>query len=230
MAWLRYLGYFVLVSLVTWGLTALEIAYPGSLKLQVFRDASDTLGTSEYSPIELIQPLILILCGVLMGWLAGHFPLQRPLALVFGGMAAIFIVREFDYFLDRWILDNFWQAVMAVIAALVIAYGVRQRRRLQLALAQVWPSPGLVLLFAGAVILFSFVRLVGHEPLWQSIMAPEYRRIVKLAIEEFIELIGYLFWLIGACEYAWQVRNIGQREPETRAVQRRRRHRLRRRH
>lgn len=228
MAWLRYLGYFVLISLVTWGLTAIEIAYPGSLKLQVFRDANDALGTSEYSPIELIQPLILIVCGALMAWIAAHFPLQRPLALVFGGMAAIFIVREFDYFLDIWIVDNFWQVVMAVIAALVIAYGVRQRRRLQLALAQVWPSPGLVLFFAGAVILFSFVRLVGHEPLWQSIMAPDYRRIVKLGIEEFIELVGYLFWLIGACEYALQVRGIAQHEPETRAV-RRRRHQLRRR-
>lgn len=229
MAWLRYLGYFVLISLVTWGLTAIEIAQPGSLKLQVFRDASDTLGTSEYSPIELIQPLILIVCGALMAWVAANFPLQRALALAFGGMAAIFIVREFDYFLDRWVLDNFWQAIVAVIAALIIAYGVRQRRRMQLALAQIWPSPGLVLLFAGAVILFSFVRLVGHEPLWQSIMAPDYRRVVKLGIEEFIELIGYLFWLIGACEYTWQVRSIAQREPETHGI-RRRRHRVRRRH
>jgi drug/metabolite transporter (DMT)-like permease len=153
--------------------------------------------------------------------------LQRPLALPFGALAAIFIVREWDYFLDRLIADNFWQVVAAIIAALSITYLVRQRRRLQFALARVWPSPGLVLIFAGAVILFSFVRFVGHEPLWQSIMGDDYQRVVMLGLEEFIELIGYLFWLIGAVEYAWQVRVIAQREPETAAV-RRRRHRLRR--
>ena len=115
-----------------------------------------------------------------------------------------------------------------MIAALIIAYLVRQRRRLQFALARIWPSPGLVLMFAGAVILFSFVHLVGHEPLWQSIMGDGYQRAVKLGLEEFIELVGYLFWLIGAIEYAWQVHAIAQREPETPAA-RRRRHRMRRR-
>jgi hypothetical protein len=228
MAWMRYLAYFLLISLVMWGLTALEVNYPGSLKLQVFTGDGDVLGTSEYSPIEMMQPLLLVVCGMLMAWVARYYPLQRPLALPFGGMAAIFIVREWDYFLDRLIADNFWQVITVVIAALIIAYLFRQRRRLQFALAQVWPSPGLVLLFAGAVILFSFVRFVGHEPLWQSIMGANYQRIVKLGLEEFIELIGYLFWLVGSFEYAWQVRYIGQRDPETPAM-RRRRHRLRRR-
>jgi drug/metabolite transporter (DMT)-like permease len=227
MAWLRYLAYFLLISLVTWGLTALEVTYPGSLKLQVFTGPDDTLGTSEFSPIEMMQPLVLAICGMLMAWVARFSPLQRPLALPFGALAAIFIVREWDYFLDRLIADNFWQVVAAIIAALSITYLVRQRRRLQFALARVWPSPGLVLIFAGAVILFSFVRFVGHEPLWQSIMGDDYQRVVMLGLEEFIELIGYLFWLIGAVEYAWQVRVIAQREPETAAV-RRRRHRLRR--
>jgi hypothetical protein len=225
MTWVRYLAYFLLITLLMWALTALEVNYPGSLKLHVLRDSGDVLGTSEYSVIELMQPLILMVCGMLMGWVARHYPLQRPLALPFGGMAAIFIVRELDYFFDRWVADNFWQIIMAVIAALIIAYLVRQRRRLQFALARVWPSPGLVLLFAGAVILFSFVRFVGHEPLWQAIMGDDYQRVVKLGLEEFIELVGYFFWLIGSFEYAWQVRQIALRDPATPAL-RRRRHRL----
>jgi hypothetical protein len=225
MTWVRYLAYFLLITLLMWALTALEVNYPGSLKLHVLRDSGDVLGTSEYSVIELMQPLILMVCGMLMGWVARHHPLQRPLALPFGGMAAIFIVRELDYFFDRWVADNFWQIIMAVIAALIIAYLVRQRRRLQFALARVWPSPGLVLLFAGAVILFSFVRFVGHEPLWQAIMGDDYQRVVKLGLEEFIELVGYFFWLIGSFEYAWQARQIALRDPATPAL-RRRRHRL----
>lgn len=228
MAWLRYLLYFLLITGTSWGFAALEVAFPGALKMQVFDGGGDQLGTSEYSPIEIVQPLILIVCGMLMGWVAMHHPLQRPLALPFGGLAAIFIVRELDYFLDRYVADNFWQVLMAIVASLVIAYVVRQRRRLPFALARIWPSPGLVLMFAGAVVLFSFVRFIGHAPLWQALMGDDYLRVVKLAVEEFIELLGYLFWLIGSFEYAWQVHAIAARDPETPAV-RRRRNRLRRR-
>ena len=92
---------------------------------------------------------------------------------------------------------------------------------MNIALGRLWPSPGLALMFAGSVILFAFVGLVGHEPLWQAILGDDYRRIVKLAVEEFIELIGYLLWLIGAIEYTYQVRSISMRDPRPLAVKRR---------
>ena len=102
-----------------------------------------------------------------------------------------------------------------------IAHTYRQRKRLNIALGRLWPSPGLALMFAGAVILFAFVRLVGHEPLWQAILGDDYRRIVKVAVEEFIELIGYLLWLIGSIEYTYQVRSLSMRDPQPVAVKRR---------
>ncbi len=92
---------------------------------------------------------------------------------------------------------------------------------MQIALARIWPSPGLTFLFCGAVILFAFVRLVGHEPLWMSILGDDYHRIVKLAVEEFIELIGYFLWMIGTIEYAFQARALAMAEPEPAARRRR---------
>lgn len=222
MAWFRYLLYFLLIALITWLLTQLEVAYPGSLRLHQFVDDSDVLGTSEFSPIEMMQPLLLLICGLLMTWVAQNCPSQRPLAILFGGLTLTFIVRELDYFLDRYVADNAWQLLIGVAGSLVIVYTFRQRRRLLIALARIWPSPGLALLFAGAVILFAFVQLVGHEPLWQAILGDQYRRVAKLAIEEFIELIGYLLWLVGAIEYALEARSIAMREPEPVAVKRRR--------
>jgi len=221
MAWFRYLLYFLLIALITWMLTQLEVVYPGSLRLQVFIGDGDVLGTSEYSPIEMIQPLILAVCGLLMGWVALNIPSQRPLAFPFGGLALAFLIRELDYFLDRYVADNLWQVLIAIAGALVIVYTYRSRRRLMIALARIWPSPALALLFAGAAILFAFVRLVGHEPLWQSILGDDYRRLVKLAVEEFIELIGYLLWLIGTIEYTYQARSMAEREPQAAAVRRR---------
>jgi len=221
MAIFRYVFYFLGIALFTWLLTMLEITSPGSLKLQVFAGPGDTVGTSEYSPIEIIQAGILFICGLLYAWVAKNCPSQRPIAILFGGMALAFIIRESDYFLDLFVTDNFWQLLMGIVTALVIVYTYRSRRRFRIAWLRMWPSPGLTLLFAGAVINFAFVLLVGHGPLWMAIMGDEYQRIVKLAVEEFIELIGYFLWLIGTIEYTYQARAIAMREPLPVAAKRR---------
>ena len=214
MDWFRYLMYFISIAFVTWALTQMEVASPGSLKLHIVMSDSDIYGTSEFSPVEIIQAIILAACGLIMGWVARYCPSQRPIAFGFGGLALIFLIRESDYFLDRYIADNFWQVLIGVLGALLIAYTYRHRKRLMIALARIWPSPGITLLFAGAVILFAFVPLVGHEPLWMSILDDAYQRIIKLAIEEFIELIGYFLWMIGTIEYALQARAIAFRAPQ----------------
>ncbi|HEX5765627.1 MAG TPA: hypothetical protein VFY27_08670 [Woeseiaceae bacterium] len=221
MALVRYISYFVGIALVTWLLTRMEINAPGNLRLQEFTYTGDTLGTSEFSPLELLQPFMLIICGLLYAWVAWHYPSQRPIAFGFGGLALAFTIRELDFFLDRYIVDNFWQVIVALVSALIITYTYRHRKRFRIAWLRLWPSPGLTLLFAGAVIQFAFVRLVGHEPLWMAILGDDYLRIIKLAVEEFIELIGYFLWTIGTVEYVFQVRVIATREPLHVAAKRR---------
>ena len=213
MVWPRYIFYFIGITFVTWMLTQLEISFPGSLKLHVMASPVDQIGTSEFSPIEIIQPIIIAVCGLLMLWVAEYCPSQRPIAIPFGGMALAFMIRELDYFFDRYLIDNLWQVLIGFAAAFDIVYTYRARKRLKIAWARIWPSPGIALLFAGSVILFSFVRLVGHEALWMSILDDGYRRIAKLAVEEFIELIGYFLWLIGTIEYTYQARAIAYKEP-----------------
>ena len=225
MAWIRYVAYIVAIAFITWALTQLELSSPGRLRLHVLPDATDVYGTSEYSPIEIIQAIILLVCGTIMAWVARYCPSQRPIAILLGGMALTFFIRELDYFLDRFLIDNLWQVLIAIVAALVIVYTYRHRRRLRIALARIWPSPGLTLLFSGAVILFAFVHFVGHEPLWMSILGDNYLRVIKLAVEEFIELSGYFLWMIGTIEYAFQARAIAYREPQPAARKRRERRR-----
>ena len=225
MVWIRYFVYFIAIAFVTWGLTQLELSSPGRLKLHVVLSETDIYGTSEFSPVEIIQAIILGACGIIMGWVAKYCPSQRPIAFGLGGMALAFLIRELDYFLDRFVADNLWQVLIVIVGALVITYTYRHRRRLRIALARIWPSPGLTLLFAGAVILFAFVRLVGHEPLWMSILGDAYQRVIKLAVEEFIELIGYFLWMIGTIEYAFQARAIAYRPPQPAAQRRRQKRR-----
>jgi hypothetical protein len=221
MAWIRFPIYFIAIALITWAITQLELSSPGSLKLHILVDETDVYGTSEFSPVEIIQAIILFTCGVIMAWVARYCPSQRPLAIPLGGLALAFLIRELDFFLDRYVIDNLWQVLVAISGSLVIAYTFRHRRRLRVALGRIWPSPGLTLLFSGAVILFAFVRLVGHEPLWMSILDEHYLRVTKLAIEEFIELIGYFLWMIGTIDYALQARAIAYRKPQAAARRRR---------
>ena len=221
MALVRYISYLLGITVFTWLLTWMEISAPGSLLFQVVEGGGDGIGTSEYSPVEIIQPFILSICGLLYSWVARDCPSQRPVAFAFGGFALIAIIRELDYFFDRMVADNFWQVLVAVVAALLIAYTYRHRRRFRIAWLRLWPSPGLTLLFAGATIQFGFGLFIGHEPFWEAIMGDDYQRIVKLAVEEMIELMGYFLWLIGTIEYAYQARAIAFREPQPAVAKRR---------
>ncbi|MBT8095509.1 MAG: hypothetical protein HKN35_08990 [Woeseia sp.] len=224
---IRYLLYFVGVAFLTWLLTLIEISSPGSLKLQVFTHADDVLGTSEYSPVETVQLGFLAICGMLYGWVAQYSPQQRPVALTFAGVAAMFFIRELDFFLDRYIIDNFWQVLVAVIAAVLIVYTWRHQKRLRLAWTRIWPSPGLTLLFAGFLVHFAFLPFVGHEPLWEAMLGDDYRRIIKITVEEFIELAGYFLWLVGTIEYTLQSRAYVSRDPQQQMLRRRKKRRRR---
>ena len=221
MAWIRYVLYFFGIASLTAVLVRLEVAHPGTLRLQEFVSNGDEYGTSEFSAVEIIQLLVLAACGLLMSWVARHSHTQRPLAFLFGGLALVFMVRELHYFFDQYVADNLWQVLAGIFGALLIAYCFRHLKRLNIALARIWPSPGLTLIFAGAVILFAYSMLVGHEPLWQAMLGDAYARIIKIAVEEFIELIGYLLWLIGTIEYVYQSKALLEREPKSAAVKRR---------
>jgi hypothetical protein len=225
MVWPRYIAYFVGITFLTWMLTQLEVSFPGSLELQVIENPSDTFGTSEYSPLEIIQPLILGVCGLLMAWVARYCPSQRPIAIPFGGVALAFLISELSFFLNHYVVNNLGQVFIVIVSALVIVYTYRARRRLRIAWARVWPSPAVAMIFTGAVISFAFVRLVGQEQLWMSILGSDYQHVVKVAVEEFIELIGYMLWLVGAIEYTYQARAIAYREPIPAAQRRRQKRR-----
>jgi type IV secretory pathway TrbD component len=221
MPWLRYLIYFAAIAFVTWALTQLELASPGSLSLQVLLSNAHSHGGIVYSPVAFIQAIILALCGAVMWWVARYCPTQQPIAVPLGGMALAFLTRELSYILDRYLIDNLWQVIIVVIGALLIVYLYRNYKRVQIALARIWPSPGLTLMFAGAAILFPFAWFVGDEALWMSIMGNDYRRVVALAVEEFIALMGYSMWMIGSIEYALQARAIAMAEPQPAARRRR---------
>ena len=121
MAWIRYLLYFVTITLITWLLTWLEVTYPGSLRLQEFADASDTLGTSEFSPLEIMQSMILIACGLMI--VRNSLQLERYQqgfelsALVYGGYGFTRLLA--------WVVDGQPPEAILVAAAIeLVLFGL----------------------------------------------------------------------------------------------------------
>ena len=52
-------------------------------------------------------------------------------------------------------------------------------------------------MMAGLIVLLIFSNLFGHEPFWQSVAGDGYSRVIKIAAEELVELLGYWLWLCG---------------------------------
>ena len=214
----RYLGYALAVMAVTTTLLGLAHWLPGSLQFDRMVPGI-TARTSEFSPIELLQNLLLLGCIAAFSWIALRDRLRRTLAIAFIALFGVCLVRELDFFLDFYVVDNLWQVLGAIILSVALVYIGRHRDRLEQGWRRSWPSAGLALILGGLILLFPYAQLIGHEPLWEGIMGDNYVRVVKVIVEEFIELGAYGLMAIGSAEflYAWS------RLPRTRTLHSQRR-------
>jgi hypothetical protein len=215
---IRYLGYGLLVMAVTSAMLGLAYWLPGSLQFDRLVPGIN-VRTSEFSPVELLQNVLLLWCLAAFGWIALRDRLRRPLTVAFAAMFGVFLVRELDFFLDFYVIDNLWQVLCAVILSVALVYIGRHRERLEQGWRRSWPSAGLALILGGVILLLPYAQLIGHGPLWQGIMGDNYVRVVKVIVEEFIELGAYGLMAIGSAEflYAWS------RLPRTRTLHSQRR-------
>ena len=222
---LRYFAYATLIAGAAAGLLWVALRWPGGLLLNFVVGEEDTLGTSEFSPVEQLQHLLLLLSAGIFAWVAIRDRLRRPMCVGFIALFLIGFIRELDFFLDRYATDNLWQVLCTIVLALATVYIYRHRKRYLIGWRRTWPSVGLAIIFGGMLLLVPYSLIVGNESLWQAIMGDAYARVAKMAAEEFIELGGYLLIFIGSIEflYTWV------RLPETRSLNTRPRRRKRKR-
>ena len=222
---LRYFAYATLIAGAAAGLLWVALRWPGGLLLNFVVGEEDTLGTSEFSPVEQLQHLLLLLSAGIFAWVAIRDRLRRPMCVGFIALFLIGFIRELDFFLDRYVTDNLWQVLCTIVLALATVYIYRHRKRYLIGWRRTWPSVGLAIIIGGMLLLVPYSLIVGNESLWQAIMGDAYARVAKMAAEEFIELGGYLLIFIGSIEflYTWV------RLPETRSLDTRPRRRKRKR-
>jgi hypothetical protein len=217
---LRYLTYSFGVFIVMLLMLLLASWLPGGMQFDRVLAGIDA-PTSELSPVELLQNLLLVFCIAVFGWIAARDRLRQPMAAGFAALFAVFLIRELDFFLDFFLMDNLWQVLCALIMSVAAVYCGRNRSRYVQGWRRSWPSAGLALIIGGLILLIPFAQLIGHGAFWQIILADNYVRVVKVASEEFVELGAYAIITIGTIEflYSWS------RLPRTRNLHERRRHR-----
>ena len=201
---LRFLGYALAAGLAMAFMNGMAMYAPNGLSMSRTIAGID-VATSELSPVELLQNILLLFCVGAFIWVANRDRLRRPMALTLATFFLAFLIRELDFFLDFYIVDNLWQVLCAILVSVALVYGVRNRERFVQGWKRSWPSAGLAMMLGGVILLIPFAQLVGHEALWIGVMGDSYIRVVKVASEEFVELGAYFLITIGAVEflYAW---------------------------
>lgn len=139
-----------------------------------------------------ITTLVLILGGVCN---KSHSPLFWALAC----LAALAAIRELDSFLDDHVIFG-WQGPAVLMLAVLIAVICRCRAALLQQLPRFLYTPAFGILWAGFLLVVVFAQLIGHGELWQAIMAENYHRDFKRAMQESSEYLGYCVILMGTIE------------------------------
>lgn len=207
------------------GLVATERFTETGLRLLAPSPFARTLGTSEYSPVEWLQVTALLVIAGLAWHCTTLHRAQRALAWLMVAFAAAAVIRELDLFLDGYLFDHAWQLAVAVIAVAAIVHAMRNRAVLVTAWRRALPEPGVVLMVFGIGLLVVFANVIGNEGLWQSLLGDGYRRVAKIAAEEFAELAGYWVWLVGQMEYTLACRRQKRLAGESRERRKRERRR-----
>ena len=139
------LGAALIVGFIVWsaqnGADGLGLARPVT--------AGARATTTGFSRVEFVQHLLLLGCVLVFTWIAARDRLRRPLAIALAALFLIGLIRELDFFFDRFVVDNFWPVLAALIAAGTVVYLFRHRRRLEAGWHRSWPSAGLAIVIAG---------------------------------------------------------------------------------
>ncbi|MCG8415224.1 MAG: hypothetical protein MI746_13475 [Pseudomonadales bacterium] len=155
----------------------------------------------EDSYTELAQEAIFLVLA--LGMFAMSYKLSQAniLARMFAGFFLLCFIRELDALLEQNIGTGTWQ-VLVTLVLLVMVYQARKNWSQLTAEVRIHVgSYSFGLFMAGFLTTFLFSRLIGNEELWMTIMEEGYRRNVKNAVEESVELLGDALILFSGVEF-----------------------------
>jgi hypothetical protein len=154
----------------------------------------------ESGPVEAVH--MLLLAGSVV-FFARAAAVDNPCASAFtlAWCAALLgLVRESDGYLDHAFFKGAYKLPAALIGVATLVWIWRARRNLRGAIAHWTTTPSFFFAAVGGFVVLVYAQIVGQKEFWQAIMGPGYARPVKDAVEELMELLGYLLIFFGSLE------------------------------
>ncbi len=152
---------------------------------------------TEVSITEFMQAFFIFISAIIFYKASSKQMESRGLYILISGFFTMMFIRELDNFLDV-IFHGFWKIPVALVFIYSIYLANKNRTTILQALITHNQSKEFTYLFIGLMIIMIFSRVFGTGSLWQSIMADNYHRIQKRAVQEGLELFGYSLLFYGA--------------------------------
>ncbi|ARN55643.1 hypothetical protein [Sedimentisphaera salicampi] len=151
---------------------------------------------SEVSATEIMQLVILFICGLACTRNAFRFANCRGMYTLIAGFFFCMLIREMDAFFDQ-ISHGFWVwPALAAAGFSIWLSAAKYRDSLLLPFREFLKSKAFVHMAYGMVIVLFFSRVFGSGRLiWNSISGSIDSSLYKGVIQEGLELLGYVFIL-----------------------------------
>ncbi|KGK40864.1 hypothetical protein LH51_19095 [Nitrincola sp. A-D6] len=172
-------------------------------------------GMPELSATEISQGSALLLSTLLMYTMVIKLPSQRGFLLLVAGLFLSMFLRELDYLFDK-ISHGFWKYPVACVVLLTFALAALFRKSVVPAMAEATRSVPFAYILAGLAVVLFFSRVFGTGSFWEAILDAganvEAPALVKNAVQEGLELLGYVLVLYGSVLFFLQHRQPVQSE------------------
>ncbi len=180
----------ILKSMIEFVFLAVMAILPAVL---VRADLSGGSWSGEFSRTEVLQEVLLAVTALCFWLLAVKKADIRGFVVLVAGFYTAMLIREMDAFLDP-IQHGFWKYPALLVAFGSIGYTLMAARdRVAQPMAAFFSTKAYFLMAIGLVTLLFFSRTIGSGKLvWDSLLGEAFSNDFKNALQEGIELYGYM--------------------------------------
>ncbi|MGJ8515909.1 hypothetical protein [Carnimonas bestiolae] len=179
---------------------AIVFGYCEGMLWDATRDVSADWKFSEFSFTEFSQSLVLGVSAVIMLAARKRFQVFPVGAMIVAMFLLASLIRENDYFLDS-ISHGFWKWPVLVLGAGTLYYTFVQRSTLFAEMRIYFNTRAFGMFLSGVLATYVFSRLLGRSVMWEAALGDHYLRVVKDAVEECSESLGYLLMFFSTIEF-----------------------------
>ncbi len=159
-------------------------------------------GVREACVTEIVQEALLLMMALLLGYGAWKHPSVRGFLVLMAAFFGCAFIRELDRLFDM-IWKGFWIWPVWVLSVTAITYALISCRDTVIKpMSDFIGTRSYFHLMHGLVMILVFSRVFGSGNLfWAGVMGDDYNIVFKSAMQEGLELYGYLSVFYGVWVY-----------------------------